>query len=592
MANMKRIIRKVDRSAESSFDERLWPVNIALLVLASFLVGMSLAYLRFDDPRWYANAWTSVIGVPLLVLSLMIALRFIQGRTLRRAAQLAAVVSAIIHCLFILMSLESTIFSSSDERNKSRRDLVESPPPVTIPEYAQHHFVDPQQRPQQDFEKPVEVEVPQRAVDEVARQDTQPDNLPRESQPIAVPNSQPTLKPNITPRSATSETAPRASEQSSQLSRRQAAPTERPNQTVDVPQSVPVEKVEPAARRAESTAVARQAMTPPVEAAVTPRNEPAATATTTVPSPASSSATVARANRTDQPRETTSAPVARSTSNPRVASPTQDARVTATPAASSPEADVARSAPAGTLAANATRVGRASPAAAAAQAREAEATTPPSRAEATAARPQAARADQASEQPTADAAAKVAMSGKSQAATPANVVTQPADVAANSAPQTAARLQPTPAVVAVSRQTATDPSTDRLQPARPQQQDSAAQSVTPPTVTRANAAALPSIDPLAPVTSSPARAARTAAVESSPSPVESPALAQSKTPATDVARATKVAVNKSTEGMAGAGQSLNLDRTTAASVSPALTASGAAQRAQASQNLPEGSALA
>ena len=44
MANIRRVVRKVPPSAAHYFDEQLWPIYIALVVLGGFLMGVTLAY--------------------------------------------------------------------------------------------------------------------------------------------------------------------------------------------------------------------------------------------------------------------------------------------------------------------------------------------------------------------------------------------------------------------------------------------------------------------------------------------------------------------------------------------------------------------
>ena len=67
MAKIRRIIRKLKPPQYQPLDEQLWPVIVALVVLGGFTMGSLLAYLRFDDPRWYANAitWLVVAGFGL-----------------------------------------------------------------------------------------------------------------------------------------------------------------------------------------------------------------------------------------------------------------------------------------------------------------------------------------------------------------------------------------------------------------------------------------------------------------------------------------------------------------------------------------------
>src|SRR5687767_2127655 len=112
MAKIRRIIRKLDTPHNAALDEQAWPVNVALVVLGGFSIGASLAYLRFDDPRPWANAATYLLLVPLIVGGAIVAFRYISSKIFRRSMQLALVASAIVHLFIVILSAESVIFSA------------------------------------------------------------------------------------------------------------------------------------------------------------------------------------------------------------------------------------------------------------------------------------------------------------------------------------------------------------------------------------------------------------------------------------------------------------------------------------------------
>ena len=58
---------------------------MALVLLGAFSLGTSLAYLRIDDPRWWANALSYVIGIPVLVGGTMIAVQLVRSRFVQQA---------------------------------------------------------------------------------------------------------------------------------------------------------------------------------------------------------------------------------------------------------------------------------------------------------------------------------------------------------------------------------------------------------------------------------------------------------------------------------------------------------------------------
>ena len=107
----QRTIRKTTPTGAPAFDERLWPIQVALLVLGSFQVGMILANLRFDDHRWYANATLALLAVAAVIGGVMYAISHIDSRVLRRAVMLSLVLSLLSHQVMMLLLLKTKIFS-------------------------------------------------------------------------------------------------------------------------------------------------------------------------------------------------------------------------------------------------------------------------------------------------------------------------------------------------------------------------------------------------------------------------------------------------------------------------------------------------
>src|SRR5688500_11262110 len=88
MAKARRVVRKVPPSGGRYFDEQLWPIYIALVVLGGFLMGVSAAYLPLAGVPWYRTAWPSLIAIPLVVAAAMVAFAMIDNRLVRRSLQL------------------------------------------------------------------------------------------------------------------------------------------------------------------------------------------------------------------------------------------------------------------------------------------------------------------------------------------------------------------------------------------------------------------------------------------------------------------------------------------------------------------------
>lgn len=263
MAKIRRIVRKVAETHCDYFDEKVWPVYIALVILGAFLMGVSAAYLRFSGVPWYANAVTSLVGIPLIVIGFMIAFRFIDNRLVRRSMQLAIVASAILHLVMVVHMIETRIFAGLDDEIVAEREVIESRKPKLIPQYHPQQMLPEEDRPKQDFEKPLEVKTPepQPEPDNLVRQETQPDSTQAPEQPVPVPNPVAVTEPNVVKRNQPNEVAPRAAEQMSKLSR-QSKPSEM--KISQLVQSLPIDQPRLAGleARAATARVERQSTEP------------------------------------------------------------------------------------------------------------------------------------------------------------------------------------------------------------------------------------------------------------------------------------------------------------------------------------------
>ena len=235
MAKTRRVIRRVRAERPSGFDEQLWPVDVALIVLGAFLVGVNLAYLNFFDHRWYANAITWLIVAPVLVIGGMAALRFVSNRLVRRGMQLAMVVSIGVHVLFLVSLINVVIFTRMWPEMAAATDATQREP-KTIPDYHPVYSQTERQQKQLDFEKPIETETPEVSPKEVINKDEPKPPQPNRPQPTPVPEPEKTNRPTIVKRQKTSESIPRQSQQQSRLSRQQRNVQPRPNQAAAVPQ--------------------------------------------------------------------------------------------------------------------------------------------------------------------------------------------------------------------------------------------------------------------------------------------------------------------------------------------------------------------
>lgn len=253
---VRRIIRKRKLPQAEPFEEQLWPIQLALVILGGFLIGLVLAYLRFNDLRWWANAVTWLIVTPFAVGGMMVAARFIDRRVMRRAVQFSLALCVLIHVVMGVVMHESVIFNKMFPPAREVADVVHQR--VAVPDY--HRFqVNPEERRRQDFLQPVETQTPEPQPQDVLQQEQVADPSPIEQaqpQPQPLPEPQQSVAPAEMEQRRPSETAPRISDQQGRLSRQN---------TLTAPQAIAEVVAAPTPARAASRAGAPSPTPSPVD---------------------------------------------------------------------------------------------------------------------------------------------------------------------------------------------------------------------------------------------------------------------------------------------------------------------------------------
>ena len=149
--------------------------------------------------------------------------------------------------------------TAGDRKSSSAR------PRKIVPEYHPTQLVPEEDRPRQDFEKPVETETPEPtpragARSSASRREQEP--LAAEPQPVPVPEQQPTTEPNVVRRQRPNEAAPRQADAASQ-----AQPAGRSRREVKISQLVDAAAAnrrsrQPASRQGRRTLASRPADKP------------------------------------------------------------------------------------------------------------------------------------------------------------------------------------------------------------------------------------------------------------------------------------------------------------------------------------------
>lgn len=237
MANPRRIIRKIRPARTRRVDDQVWPLVLAFCVLGGFLAGTVLAYLRLDDNRWYANAWTYLIAIPLVISAALIALALTGNRLLRRTMQLALVLGVIFHIALFILALETDVFHRVWTEVLASVERAPEKEVVKVPQYTKWQH-DPQRRAQREFSQPVETEIPDPAVEPTPREspEEEPADVPLE--PQTAPEQPRVVQPNVVRREQVNQSVPRQRDEGSKLSRRAAQMPANPAQAVPLPSLV------------------------------------------------------------------------------------------------------------------------------------------------------------------------------------------------------------------------------------------------------------------------------------------------------------------------------------------------------------------
>jgi hypothetical protein len=100
-------VRKIEPVQSVHFDEQFWPVSLALCLTAA--IGAGAAISLMDGP-WM---WATLVALPGLLVAALVALQRVRPGLLRRSLQLAAILSAALHLMFLIACSLTDVFGRS-----------------------------------------------------------------------------------------------------------------------------------------------------------------------------------------------------------------------------------------------------------------------------------------------------------------------------------------------------------------------------------------------------------------------------------------------------------------------------------------------
>ena len=235
MAGIVQKIRKVQVSKVADFDDQLWPINCAILILAGFVVGIVIATSDFSSDfgteRILYNGWARLLSVGVMVGLLFWGVVLLQGKMLRRL-QLCILISLLAHLLLAMYLHEQFLALMALKEAESAQRITDPSPQITEPDY---HFeqIDRPER-QQSFQEPIEAEAPQPAEPEAVKREASEPEVPTEIEPPDEPEIPQRQQPDPAVTRRAELSAPRRADAAAggQISRQEWRHLPRPNEPI------------------------------------------------------------------------------------------------------------------------------------------------------------------------------------------------------------------------------------------------------------------------------------------------------------------------------------------------------------------------
>ena len=238
-SDVQRLIRKLQTNGPRSFDEQVWPIYVAIVVLLGYLAGVIVSVLRFNDPRIHANATTWLLVLTVLATFGIFCVRFLEHRLLKRTLVLSLLLSLIVNITMLIGMAWTAIMFKPWQPSEPTVAVREQHEEVLVPEYPLFD-TDPRQRVPQEHERPVEtgeMKAEQRV--ELTRQSTMPDVEHTERPPVPNVASQTRQYATTMPKRVDVPSAPRQSSTMSKLSRQELQAQLAVNNSTRLPEASP-----------------------------------------------------------------------------------------------------------------------------------------------------------------------------------------------------------------------------------------------------------------------------------------------------------------------------------------------------------------
>jgi len=228
----------------ADFDEQLWTVNFAIVILAGFLAWVIYTQSDFTsiqtEPLRNGYLHLGIVGVLMCVL--LWAVTWLKARMVRRV-QLCILFSVLVHLGLAVFLRGQYLALVRSEALDEKLALVRQDELITVPDYPWHHPDRPNSV--ESFERPVATKAPREpGLEAVDRQPTEEEAVVERPKPVEPEPDEEEPEP-VELRRAELIAPERAEEVDEEISRWQASERPEPDDTVAVPEIPPTHAIEP-----------------------------------------------------------------------------------------------------------------------------------------------------------------------------------------------------------------------------------------------------------------------------------------------------------------------------------------------------------
>ncbi|MCP4190319.1 MAG: hypothetical protein GY768_06805 [Planctomycetaceae bacterium] len=219
MSERRHNVRKIEPQRHESFEDRSWPVQLALVLLGAYLIGVIAATLRFDDRNLLTSAMTWTIFTVVAIGLFLVVVGQLKSHWWKRGLLFSLVLSLIVNLSVLLVLSLMNLLPPSISVVDTPVAAVQEEEQETLAEFFPL-ATDGDDRPKQEYEKPVTTGEPEME----QRDDVQKTSIALDSeQPQPDVPSQPQHEPlqQSVERTKLVESAPREFDSQSILSRQE-----------------------------------------------------------------------------------------------------------------------------------------------------------------------------------------------------------------------------------------------------------------------------------------------------------------------------------------------------------------------------------